>query len=185
MTKKNKAFNAKNYAFKPDERILIDANIWLYLQPPAAQPTPAWAAEYSKVFSNLLRARAVPIIDALILSEYINRYLRLEYKARWSAAYPKFKDFRRSTQGRDVAKNAVADVRTILQGAHPHDTQLQHIDLADILRQTASGLIDFNDGVLIENCRAQGWKLLTHDADMTTGGIDILTNSHKLLRQCG
>ncbi|WP_017524847.1 hypothetical protein [Pusillimonas noertemannii] len=184
MTKKNKAFNATSYVFKEDEHILNDANIWLYLQPPTAQPTPTWAAGYSSVFANLLKARAVPIIDAFVLSEYINRYLRLEYIAQWSAAYPKFKDFRQSAEGLGIAQHAVADVHTILRSACPRDTQLQHIDLARVLSQTASGQADFNDGVLVENCRLQGWKLLTHDADMTIGGINVLTNSQKLLRNC-
>ena len=73
MKTKNKAHDAASYCFRADEYILVDANVWLYLQPPATQPTPWWAKAYSGVFSRMLLAKARPVVDALVLSEYLNR----------------------------------------------------------------------------------------------------------------
>lgn len=50
--------------------------------------------------------------------------------------------------------------------------------------ETQAGSLDFNDGVLVEVCRIRGWKLLTNDADMQLGGIEVLTTNPKLLAAC-
>lgn len=184
MKTKNKAFNAKLYAFTQGEPILVDANVWLYLYPPGAQPAPTWAKSYSGAFARMLQAKAKPIVDALILSEYLNRYVRLEYDAFWKPTYPKYKDFRQSADGTGVLQQAVAELGQILKVATPHDTQLAGMDLPALLAAVQSGAIDFNDGLLIQSCRQNGWKLLTHDKDMSQGGIEVLTANGKLLQAC-
>jgi len=184
MKTKNKVHDAAAYPYQMGEPILIDANIWLYLLPPASQPTSSWAAAYSGTFSRLLQAKAQPVVDALILSEYLNRYVRLEYDAAWKTLYPKFKDFRQAADGSSVLHSAVAEVKQILKNSASRDTPLEQIDLPAVLGAVQSGTVDFNDGLLIENCRLNGWKLLTHDGDMTVGGIEVLTRNKKLLSAC-
>ncbi len=182
--KKNKAHDVAKYAFSKGEPILIDANVWLYLQPPSVQPPPKFAWQYSNAFKQLLSAGATPVIESLVLSEYLNRYLRLEYDFTWRTTYPKFKDFRKSGDFAPVAQAVVADARRILKIASPRDTQVCTTDLAGILAETEAGTLDFNDGVLVENCRVNGWKLLTNDGDMTVGGIEVLTSYKPLLAAC-
>ncbi|MDS4057611.1 MAG: hypothetical protein RKP73_03440 [Candidatus Contendobacter sp.] len=181
---KNKAHNATTYNFSIGEFILVDANIWLYLQPPAAQPVPPWAAAYSRVFSSLLKAKAQPVVDALVLSEYLNRYVRLEYDAFWKTIYAKFKDFRQSPDGIKVLCAVVAEITQILKTTAARDTPLANINLPAVLSAVQSGTIDFNDGMLIQNCHLNGWKLMTNDRDMTTGGIELLTTNSTLLKSC-
>lgn len=184
MKTKNKAHHAATYNFQASETILVDANVWLFLFPPAAQPAPRWAAAYSKAFKKLLCAKADPVVDCLILSEYLNRYVRIEYNTRWQTRYPKFKVFRNSTEGAGVLGAAVAEVQQILKAASPRDSPLANTNLASVLTGVQSGIIDFNDGLLIENCRINGWKLLTNDGDMTVGGIEVLTTNSALLKRC-
>ncbi len=184
MKMKNRAHNAATYNFQAGESILIDANVWLYLAPPAAQPSPRWASAYSGTFARLLRAKARPLVDCLILSEYLNRYVRIEYDGSWKGGYPRFKDFRQSADGAGVLRAAVAEVEQILKAASARDTPLPNMDLPSVLAVVQNGTIDFNDGLLIENCRINGGKLLTNDGDMTIGGIDVLTANSALLRNC-
>lgn len=184
MQTKNKAHDAARYTFRAGEPILVDANVWLYLQPPAAQPAPKWSAVYSSAFSRLLQARAQPVVDAMILSEYLNRYIRIEYAAAWETSYPKFKEFRRSPDAATILQAAVAESEQILKTSKACDTPLANIDLPTVLQAVQNGLADFNDGLLIENCRLNGWKLLTHDGDMTMGGVELLTANKKLLQCC-
>ena len=184
MKTKNKAHDAAAYPYKMGEPIIIDANIWLYLLPPTSQPTPTWAAAYSGTFSRLLQAKAQPVVDALILSEYLNRYVRIEFDASWKSVYPKFKDFRQSADGSSVLQAAVAEVKQILKTSASRDTPIERIDMPAVLGAVQSGTVDFNDGLLIESCRLNGWKLLTHDGDMTVGGIEVLTRNKKLLSAC-
>lgn len=181
---RNKALNPFTYAFQAGERILVDANVWLFLQPPAAQPPPGYARRYSATLKNLMAAKALPVVEALVLSEYINRYLRLEYNVSWFSKYTSFKDFRSSADFGGVAHAAVADARQILSLAAAEDTALAQADLAGVLSETAIGSLDFNDGVIVETCRARGWKLLTDDKDMQLGGIEVLTTNPKLLAAC-
>ncbi len=184
MKTNNKAQDAATYSFQAGEHILIDANVWLYLLPPAAQPAQWWAAAYSGVFARLLLAKAQPVVDAIILSEYLNRYVRIEYDASWRAPYPKFKDFRKSADGIKILQSAIAEINQILKTTAPHNTLLANLDLPAVLSAVQNGTIDFNDGLLIQNCRLNNWKLLTHDSDMTLGGIELLTTNKKLLQAC-
>lgn len=184
VMKKNKAYHSSDYTYQNGEQILIDANIWLYLQPPASKPQSKFSASYSTALKKLLEAQAEPIIETLILSEYINRYFRMEYDAIWRKEYERFKDFRLSKDFLSIARSAVAEVRHILTLASIEDTTLITMNLEHILDGTLSGTYDFNDGVLIELCRLNGWKFLTNDGDMTSGGIDVLTANRKLLKSC-
>lgn len=184
MPTKNKAHAAASYRFQAGESILIDANVWLYLQPPAARPTSQWAAAYSSVFCRLLQAKAQPVVDALILSEYLNRYIRIEHDASWKTRYPKFKDFRQSPDAANILQAVVAEIGQILKTSKACDTPLASINLPAVLGAVQNGTADFNDGLLIESCRLNGWKLLTNDGDMTMGGIELLTANRKLLQAC-
>jgi predicted nucleic acid-binding protein len=181
---KNKAHDATKYAYQKDEHVLIDANVWIYLQPPAAQPPPGFAWRYSKALKNLLSAGATPVIESLVLSEYLNRYLRIEFEGAWRGVYKTFKNFRLSGDFAPLAKSAVADARTILKLTAPHDNLLSSSDIPAILAETEAGRLDINDGMLVETCRLHGWKLLTNDGDMTVGGIEVLTTYQPLLAAC-
>ncbi len=55
MKTSNKAHDAATYGFSASERILVDANVWLYLCPPAGTPTTSFANQYSAVFRRVLR----------------------------------------------------------------------------------------------------------------------------------
>ncbi len=184
MKTKNRANHAANYAFTAGERILVDANVWLYLFPPARQPATSWATSYSSAFARLLQAKSVAMVDALVLSEFLNRYVRIEYDASWRQAYRSYKAFRQSADSAQVLQSATAEVGRILKVATPCDTPLAGANLASVLDAVEGGVLDFNDGLLIENCRRNCWKLLTNDGDMTVGGIEVLTTNRKLLSEC-
>lgn len=124
------------------------------------------------------------MVDCLILSEYFNRYVRIEYDVFCKGNRSRFKDFRQSADGAGVLGAAVAEVKQILKTASAWDTPISNMDLASVLTAVQGGAIDFNDGLLIENCRINGWKLLTNDGDMTVGGIDVLTTNNALLKNC-
>ncbi len=183
MKTKNKAHHIANYRFSAGEKIFIDANVLLFLYPPTGKPKSRGAAVYSNALSKLLKAKAQSVVDALVLSEYFNRYLRLEYEAL-KEDYPRFKDFRSSILGRKISENAVADIKEIVRHAAPHDTCLARDDLFSVLKEMPNGAIDFNDGLIIKNCLKHGWKLLTDDGDCTIGGIELLTANPKLIAAC-
>ena len=181
---RNKVFNALKYEFQAEEPILIDANVCLYLLPPPGQSTSPWTADYSAAFKRLLAAKAAPVTDAIIISEYLNRYFRLEYEAGWKSQYATFKKFRVSGDFKNLAEDAIDEAGQILMHSAFQNTPLKDLDLNAILTETKAGTLDFNDAVIVESCRHHGWKLLTNDGDCCLGGIEVLTTAPELLSRC-
>ena len=89
---KNKAYDLSSYTFSSNEQVLVDTNVWLYLFPAPGNPPHNFAQQYSTAFANLVSAQAQPVLDPMVLSEYLNRYIRLEWEGNYRTQYLKFKD---------------------------------------------------------------------------------------------
>lgn len=93
----NKAYDLAYYSFTFGEYILVDTNIWLYLFPAPGNPHQSFARRYSTAFSRLVGAQAQPVLDPMVLSEYLNRYCRIEWEGNFKSQYQTFKLFRCSS----------------------------------------------------------------------------------------
>ena len=180
----NKAYNLASYSFTTGEEILLDANIWLYLFLAPGNPQYDFANQYSSVFAKLIQAKARLILDPIVLSEYLNRYCRLEWEGNFRSQYSKYKNFRRSTDFHAVASSAYTFASKILSFCHIHSISANELDLNQALTDFKSGLVDFNDALLVDLCKKRNLKLMTNDADFQHGGIEVLTTNPRLLRAC-
>ena len=182
----NIAHHSNSYSFKRGEQILFDANIWLSLFPAPQNPTNSYGARnYYNAFSNLLKAKAQPVLDPLVLSEYLNVYFRIEWNARFKSQYPIYKSFRNSSDFLQIAQRAKTNAQNILQNCVVHSLPPNDLCLVGVIDDMGHGRqIDFNDAIFIDICRKQEMKLMTHDADFLNGGIEILTNNQYLLSRC-
>ena len=98
-----KAIEVLHYNFTSKDKLFLDANIWLYLFGPR-EPRDRWKQIYSEVFERILKANSRIYVDVLIVSEFINAYARM----KWRAVAPhikSFKDFRNSTGFKPVAED--------------------------------------------------------------------------------
>lgn len=181
---KNKAHDLSTYTFSSGESLLLDANVWLFLFPAPSGRSSSQAANYTTAFKNMLMASASLVMDVLVLSEYLNRYCRIEWSALHKSAYPDFKRFRLSPDYAAVGQGAALFARKILKLCTRHDHPFSASDVARVLTDFESGTCDFNDGLFVETCRQNGWKFVTNDGDFTTGGIEVLTSNPKLLSAC-
>lgn len=181
---KNKAYNLRSYNFSFGEQIFVDANVWLYLFNPPRNPLFRFAGSYSSAFRNLVNAKAEPILDPMVLSEYLNRYCRIEWAASFKNTYQNFKSFRKSQDFAGVASDAKLFASRIIGFCKIHSTPACDLDIAQALNDFATGQIDFNDAVILDVCKKHNLKLLTNDADFQTGGIEVLTSNPVLLRAC-
>lgn len=181
---KNKARNLSTYAFSKGEALLLDANVWLFLFPAPSDRLPGFANVYSAAFKGMLSVGALLALDALVLSEYLNRYCRIEWSALHKAQYPEFKKFRQSPHFGSVGQGAAVFARKILQLCKRHDHPFSGCNVLQVLNDFETGAHDLNDGLLVETCRHHGWKLVTADGDLSTGGIEVLTTNPKLLTAC-
>ena len=185
---KNKVHDARQYTFQPSEPIFVDANVWIYCQPPASQPPPADVAVYGTILKNALAAKAQPLIDLMILSEYVYRCCRIEMGAlrRINPKLPqqKYSDlakFRKTQEFPPIAAAISNNVNEILKLCELQTTEVNAKELDDLLAEYPTGAFDFNDGVIVTSCRRNGWKLLTHDEGIVGDGIEILTINSRLL----
>lgn len=180
---KNKAYDLASYTFSAGEKILLDTNIWLYLFPASGQPD-RFAYQYSAAFTRLIAANAQPILSPMILSEYLNRYIRIEWQGGYIDNYPNFKKFRQSKDFTHVAVSVNVFAQKILQHCQVHELAANALNLQQSLDEFATGKIDFNDAVLIDICKQSNFKLMTNDSDFQNGGIEILTTNPALLKAC-
>lgn len=180
----NKASSIQKYRFSPGEKILLDANIWLYLFPAPSSPKLGFVSAYSAAFKSMIAANCSIIVNSLILSEYLNRYCRIEWEAIHKATYPTFKQFRKSKDYLGVGQNAAAFGDLILKRSSAADDDFSAANHREILAGFESGESDFNDGLIADACMRNAWTLVTHDADFVRGGIKILTESARLLKAC-
>ncbi len=181
---KNKAYNLSGYSFQQNETILFDANVWLYLYPATSRTQPPYVAGYAGGLKSIQMASAHLVVDAIVLSEYLNSYCRIVWRASFSTVYPQFKAFRNSTDFARIGIKAAAYARRILKHSNRCDHLFTQTNVAQVLNDFETGANDFNDGLLAETCRNQGLKLVTNDSDFTSGGIVILTTNPRLLRAC-
>ncbi len=180
---KNNIYDAHSYSFSDTDQIVIDANIWIYLFSPPSNPSGGWAVNnYSSVFKTLYSSGAKIILDQMILSEYLNRYSRIEYSANYTTAYPSYKQFRQSPDFKTIASGAAAFAKKIISVCNLHGTQTDALDFVQAVNEFEAGALDFNDAIIVNICKLNNYKILTNDYDFYDAAIEIITCNNKLLR---
>ncbi len=176
---KYNAVAVSNYNFTSQDKIFLDANIWLYLYGPPKLRS-RWRSIYATVFNHILNANSQIYIDVLVVSEFINSYARIEWQFV-ARHINNFKNFRNSSDFKPVAKNIAADVRRVLKYCTRIESAFELLDIGNLLNDYAAGNFDFNDQVITEICKSNGFTLITNDGDFKTQDIPILTANSNLL----
>ena len=174
-----KAIEVRHHNFTSKDKLFLDANIWLYLFSPR-EPADRWKQIYSEVFERILKANSRIYVDVLVLSEFINAYAR----TKWRAAAPhirSFKDFRSGRGFKPVAEDITASVKEIVSHCSRIESGFTTLPINDLLADYITGDFDFNDQVITELCKSNGFTLITNDSDFNTQEIPILTANPSLL----
>ncbi len=181
---KNKAWALSQYTFTDRDIILLDTNIWLELFPGPSDSRLFSESPYRDAFKRLKAAKSELVLDPLVLSEYLNTYTRIEYKALFQPKYSNFKQFRKSGDFCSAGQGAVTFAHNMLKIATMCDCSYSTFDVGAALSEFEIGGIDFNDSLIAENCRQNNWKLMTNDGDFIQGGIEVITANIKLIAAC-
>lgn len=192
---RNKAYDISTYRFSEADRILPDANVWLYLYAPASIAYPPRLrpviASYTKAWAALHNDGATVLLDTLILSEVINRLLDNEWRridpldpTTRVRRYHNRKDFRQSSDYPAAARAVEALAKMMVAASAGVDHSFSEWNLNDLLSDFGSGSTDWNDQLVTESCLYHNIKLLTHDSDHVSGGIDVLTCNPDLIAAC-
>ena len=174
-----KAMEVCYHNFTSKDKLFLDANIWLHLFSPR-EPGDRWKQIYSEVFERILKANSRIYIDVLVVSEFINAYARTKWRVT-ALHIRSFKDFRSSTGFKPVAEDITASVRQIISHCSRTESDFVTLPMDDLLADYITGDFDFNDQVITEICKNNGFTLITNDGDFKTQEIPILTANSNLL----
>jgi predicted nucleic acid-binding protein len=172
-----------SYQFSNADSLVFDTNVWLYIYGPQGSPVDFKSRAYSNAFANALRENSQIWVDVLVISEFVNRFARIEYDIQYpnKANRPDFKHFRNSPDFKPVAQTIVAAMRKILKFAARTESGLTSINVDALLAEFENGGCDFNDQILMRLCISQNLKLVTDDIDFKGKGVNILTANKRIL----
>jgi len=137
------------------------------------------ADEYSRFYGACLQQKKELYIDTHVLSEFINAYLRLEYRKYLRAqnidsSTFNFKDYRSCSEGLEALSSVEAVVKNRL---------LKKFILAgkrfccdDIASFSLAGK-DFNDLLIVEICKEHELALATDDSDFLDADIAVISEN--------
>jgi predicted nucleic acid-binding protein len=168
-------YKLQDYAHLSGKNVFVDANILIYLFWPTGQHS--FESNYARVFRNLLRQGNNLYVDFLVVSEVVNRVLRIEHQK--SNSSQNFKDFRNSQVGKDV----ISDIYLIVQNniLSRFEVVGKSFNNSDIEGFLIVDQLDFVDKATVSICSENDLVLLTNDRDFKNSGLDILTGNPHIL----
>ena len=130
---------------------------------------------YSNLFNDVLSAGATIFINSLVVSEYINANLRIEYD-RWKRRpeniinneYKKY--FRPSKDYISSQVTACAEVREILKMAEKKPDDFNVFELSEIY---LNNKLDYNDAYYVWYCDKNRLIFVSDDKDVLDTPIDV------------
>ncbi len=165
-----------------NRKIFFDSNIILYIFWSTDQE---WEKKYSSLFNQILQQNNEIFVDFLVISEIINRAVRIEYKKYLieNNLYSQdcnFKSYRKNKEG----KEAFEDIYKIVE-----NKILKYFKLTGKIynKQEVNNFLcydelDFVDKAIALLCKNNNFVLLTNDYDFHDSSIEILTLNKKLLK---
>ena len=181
--------DARKAIYDESHPVFFDANIWLSLYAPPSGENDPWAMHYSAVFKRIVDNKVPVLLDATVLSEYLNRYCRIEFQAYEDYEHPNskrsFKEFRTQDFAtyKPIAIDAASRVREMFEIPTIRKVKgdFAAMDVPAMLDEFEQGKSDWNDQQIVDLCQRNQCSLLTNDADFKDASIDILTCHSKLL----
>jgi predicted nucleic acid-binding protein len=183
MMKMSKAADISAYSFSGDDNLFFDTNIWMYLYGPQGNPSDPLTQVYSSALARAANAKSHIWVDVLIISEFINRFARMEYDIQYpnKAQRPSYKQFRNSPVFLPISQAIVGAVRNIMKFTARIESGFSSLDINALLNEFETVPSDFNDQVLIGLCITNSLQLVTHDFDFKGKGVNILTANPRII----
>ena len=164
-----------------NKKILFDANIWIYIFCEIGESSKFYVHTYSKAFFILLKSKNTIYTDLTVLSEFINRYLRIafaNYKEREGLQYFDYKKKYRKTADYKEAWTAVCDIvsNKILSKSQIINSEYNHTSIKKLLRDDQCET-DFNDNHIVNLCEIEKMYLMTNDSDFKNTNLNVITEN--------
>jgi len=152
----------------------IDANVIISFFNESNSP-------YLKAILELQRYNCNLYLDFIVISEVINRLMKIKFMMIKKKYLNKYKSFRDSVEGKSYLNEIYMFVRDmVLTNFHIIENPIGESDIKNFL---TSNTLDINDKAIVSICKKKKMILLTHDYDFKESNIDILTGNKKMLRK--
>ena len=157
------------------EHYLLDTNIWLFLYCPIGDSRRNIISKYSSFYNKLIKNHSTLYTTSLILSEFINRYLRMDCWINEKISRDKYKsDYRPSQAFSKTFKIIEQTVKEkILNQVKCLDDEMSKMSFDQILHDSRRS--DFNDAYVSNLVKGKGISILTDDYDFSK-----LVRNHKI-----
>ncbi len=158
------------------DKIFIDTNVLMFVLYPTNNQQKS--LRYIRKLSTLQQWQCQMYINSLVVSEFINVILRLDFnqlKQQDPQTYSNFKrDYRNTQNYNDTLQFAITELDKFCK-----IYDIKHIndgfDEINIVSLYTNGYnFDFNDLIIAENVCSNGFKLLTDDRDFQSLNVDLL-----------
>lgn len=174
-----KVLNVKEYAPKSSDIFLFDNTIWMHIFCPLGDYNLNKQKCYSSFLKSIDSAKSTIFITSLILSEFANRYLRLDFDL-WKDEEKVYganfkKDYIGTGRYKDTIVEISSSINNILNLCEKTPDNFNAIDIKRVLSHFSC--IDFNDSYYIELASLCKYKVVTDDHDF----IDYQNHSLEII----
>lgn len=179
----SKKISIARYDIRNNVPLILDTNVLLHLFYPLNSP--GYMQEYEKLWGKILSQRTKLLLPAIQVSEFINRCIRIQFKA-YSDSQPNDYDYKKDYRNTDdYRENMTGILNIVSQEMTPYFTLIN-----DCFNEISPEKIyiygfsyDFNDALLVQIAEKYKANIVTHDADFANynASIDFITNNNKLL----
>jgi len=175
-------YKLNDYALLKGKNIFFDANILIYLFWPTGKYN--YEQNYALVFSKLLKQENNIFVDLLVISEIINRAIKIEYEKHLlnhslTNKQFRFKEYYHSNDGKEALSDIYLIVKNnILKRFNVVEKSFNKEDIENLLVVDELGFVD---KAIVSICTENKFVLLTNDKDFKNSGLDILTSNPQIL----
>lgn len=163
----SKVIDISTYEPKSSDIFFFDNNVWMYLFCPLGDYNKSKQKLYTAFLKNIKISGSTVFINSLVISEFANSYLRLDFK-RWieeiGFTNAKYKnDFVGTDRYKETVNEITNQINQILRISSKCTDNFNAIDIDRVFELMPE--IDFNDSYYIELAKMQNWKIVTDDRD--------------------
>lgn len=170
--------NINTYNPSSQDNFFFDTNIWIFLFCSIGNHKSYKQKVYSGFFSRVRERNASIFINSLVLSEFCNVWLRIEFdtwrKQPTNVGKTNFKkDFVRTPTYNETVEDIKYAMKQILAVTLKCSDEFNSINFDSVVNQF--GKADFNDAYYSILAEKKGWKIVTDDGDFDKLSISALT----------
>lgn len=176
-------YNSSSINSIRDRKIFFDANILIYLFGYGTPTKANWEDQYARLYTNLNIQKNQFVIDFIVISEFINRAMKLEYDGYLRANHLSkedlnYKDYRDSRDGQETLEDIYLTVSSdILSTFEVVERSYSKDDLTLMCKVDC---LDFSDKAIVILCQENNFVLLTNDKDFIHSSIDTISCNRNL-----